>query len=116
MESNVNEMYFTEVGNPPDCSVRLQSEDRKSLSAAADPPSVPAAEALKPEADHAESQSSPIMSGDRGHPCAPQLHTDPTLPPKTPSSVSLAESMQSASHSESSRSTAALHTNRLYKV
>ncbi|XP_040040747.2 SZT2 subunit of KICSTOR complex isoform X2 [Gasterosteus aculeatus] len=89
----------TLLGSEAEAQADSESEDRKSLSAAADPPSVPAAEALKPEADHAESQSSPIMSGDRGHPCAPQLHTDPTLPPKTPSSVSLAESMQSASHS-----------------
>ncbi|KAM8874562.1 KICSTOR complex protein SZT2 isoform 2-T2 [Spinachia spinachia] len=79
----------------------LQSEDRKSLSAAAaaDPPSDPATEALKPEADHTDFQSSPSMSGDRVHPCGPQLHTDATSPPKTSSTVSLAESMQLASQS-----------------
>ncbi|XP_075935279.1 KICSTOR complex protein SZT2 isoform X5 [Anarhichas minor] len=80
-----------------------ESEDKNPLSASADTPSDPAAEALKPEADDAVSQSSASTVGDRGQLCAPQLHTercaDPTSPPKTPSSISLAESMQSASHS-----------------
>ncbi|XP_034386743.1 KICSTOR complex protein SZT2 isoform X2 [Cyclopterus lumpus] len=78
-----------------------ESEDRKCL--AADGPSDPAGDASKPEAAGALSQSSPSMLGDHGQPCAPRLHAercaDPTSPPKTPSSVSLAESMQSASHS-----------------
>ncbi|XP_068449279.1 KICSTOR complex protein SZT2 isoform X2 [Clinocottus analis] len=80
-----------------------ESEDRKFLAAAADGLSDAAAEASRPEADDALSQSSVSMLADRGQPFAPQVHaercTDPTTPPKTPSSVSLAESMQSASHS-----------------
>ncbi|XP_059197167.1 KICSTOR complex protein SZT2 isoform X2 [Centropristis striata] len=83
-----------------------ESEDKKSLSAAAaaDTHCDPAAEvsepvrAVKPEAYDTVSQSSVGTVGDRG-----QLHsercTEPNSPPKTPSSVSLAESMQSASHS-----------------
>ena len=87
-------------------SVHLQSEDKKSISVAADTACDTAAEAsepvraLKPEAEDTVSQSS-VSMGDRG-----LLHTErsseTTSPPKTPSSVSLAESMQSASHSETS--------------
>ncbi|XP_037624889.1 KICSTOR complex protein SZT2 isoform X2 [Sebastes umbrosus] len=86
-----------------------ESEDRKSISNAADAPSDTAAEtnepirAVKLEADDAVSQSSVSMMGDRGQSGTSQLHAErciePTSPPKTPSSVSLAESMQSASHS-----------------
>ncbi|XP_070764616.1 KICSTOR complex protein SZT2 [Enoplosus armatus] len=86
-----------------------ESEDRKSISVAADAPSDATAEASepirasKPEAHDTVAQSSVSMAGDRGHPSTPQLQTErcpePTSPPKTPSSVSLAESMQSASHS-----------------
>nr|XP_046248822.1 KICSTOR complex protein SZT2 isoform X2 [Scatophagus argus] len=86
-----------------------ESEDKKSISIAADTSSDTAAEASepirpsKPEAHDTVSQSSVSLVGDRGQPSTPQLQpercTEPTSPPKTPSSVSLAESMQSASHS-----------------
>nr|XP_033478677.1 KICSTOR complex protein SZT2 isoform X2 [Epinephelus lanceolatus] len=86
-----------------------ESEVKKSITIAADTPSDTAAEASEPvsalrlETDDTVSQSSVSMAGDRGQPRTPQLHTecciDATSPPKTPSSVSLAESMQSASHS-----------------
>ncbi|XP_030582788.1 KICSTOR complex protein SZT2 isoform X3 [Archocentrus centrarchus] len=80
-----------------------ESEDKKPVSVAADALSDTTAEAgdsvkaLKPEADDAVS-----MLGDRGQPGTPQLQTESctesSSPPKTPSSVSLAESVQSASH------------------
>ncbi|KAL6108601.1 szt2 [Pungitius sinensis] len=89
----------TVLGSESEAQADSESEDRMSLSTSADPPSDPAAETLKPEADHMDSQSLPSSSGDQVQPCAPQLQTYPTLPPKTLSSVSLAESMQSASHS-----------------
>lgn len=83
----------------------MQSEDRKPVSVAADAVSDTTADAaesvsaLKPEADDSVS-----MVGDRGQPSTPQLQaescTEASSPPKTPSSVSLAESVQSASHSE----------------
>ncbi|XP_038572782.1 KICSTOR complex protein SZT2-like [Micropterus salmoides] len=86
-----------------------ESEDKTSISVSADASCDTTAEAsepigaLKPEAHDAVSQSSISMVGDRGHPSTSQLQTErcpePTSPPKTPSSVSLAESMQSASHS-----------------
>ncbi|XP_070816665.1 KICSTOR complex protein SZT2 isoform X1 [Chaetodon trifascialis] len=86
-----------------------QSEDKKSVSVAGDAPSDTTADdsepirALKPEAQDTVSQSSFSIGGDRGQPSTPQFQhercTEPTSPPKTPSSVSLAESMQSASHS-----------------
>ncbi|XP_045905666.1 KICSTOR complex protein SZT2 isoform X11 [Micropterus dolomieu] len=86
-----------------------ESEDKTSISVSADASCDTTAEAsepigaLKPEAHDAASQSSISMVGDRGHPSTSQLQTErcpePTSPPKTPSSVSLAESMQSASHS-----------------
>ncbi|TMS20033.1 KICSTOR complex protein SZT2 [Larimichthys crocea] len=86
-----------------------ESEDKKSISAAADTPSDSTAEASeparasRPEAPDNVSQSSFSMAADRGQPGTPQLQperfTEPNSPPKTPSSVSLAESMQSASHS-----------------
>lgn len=91
-------------------SVHLQSEDKKSITVAADAPSDTTAEAsepiraLKPEAHDMVSQSSFSTVGDGGQPSTPQLQPErcpeATSPPKTPSSVSLAESMQSASHSE----------------
>lgn len=83
----------------------MQSEDRKPVSVAADalsdtsPDAGESVAALKPEADDSVS-----MVGDRGQPSTPQLQaescTEASSPPKTPSSVSLAESVQSASHSE----------------
>ncbi|XP_023249147.1 KICSTOR complex protein SZT2 [Seriola lalandi dorsalis] len=86
-----------------------ESQDKRSISAAADAPSDTTADAsepiraLKPEPDNIVYQSSVSMAGDRGQPSTTQLQTDsciePTSPPKTPSSVSLAESVQSASHS-----------------
>ncbi|XP_042078063.1 KICSTOR complex protein SZT2 isoform X8 [Haplochromis burtoni] len=81
-----------------------ESEDRKPASVAADalsdttPDAGESVAALKPEADDSVS-----MVGDRGQPSTPQLQaescTEASSPPKTPSSVSLAESVQSASHS-----------------
>ncbi|XP_041790475.1 KICSTOR complex protein SZT2 isoform X2 [Chelmon rostratus] len=86
-----------------------QSEDKKSISIAADAPSDTSADAsepiraLKPEAHDTVSQSSFSIGGDRGQPSTPLLQpercAESTSPPKTPSSVSLAESVQSASHS-----------------
>ncbi|XP_026179162.1 KICSTOR complex protein SZT2 isoform X4 [Mastacembelus armatus] len=84
-----------------------ESEDKKSVSVTADSPSDTEAtepvRAQKPEQDDAISQSSICTAGGKGQPSTPQLQTDhctePISPPKTPSSVSLAESMQSASHS-----------------
>ncbi|XP_040895618.1 KICSTOR complex protein SZT2 [Toxotes jaculatrix] len=86
-----------------------ESEDKTSISVSADAPSDTAADAsepvttLKPETDDAVDQSSVSTVGDRGQPGNPQPQTDrctePSSPPKTPSSISLAESTQSASHS-----------------
>lgn len=53
----------------------------------------------KPEADDCVSQSSGSMVGYRGQ-TSTDHSTELASPPKTPSSVSLAESTQSASHSE----------------
>ncbi|KAK5869415.1 hypothetical protein PBY51_024133 [Eleginops maclovinus] len=75
-----------------------ESEDRRSISVAAACDTV--AESSEPirESEDSVSQCSISMGAGRG-----QLNTEPcteaTSPPKTPSSVSLAESMQSASHS-----------------
>ncbi|KAK5930291.1 hypothetical protein CgunFtcFv8_026539 [Champsocephalus gunnari] len=75
-----------------------ESEDRRSISVAAACDTV--AESSEPirECEDSVSQCSVSMGAGRGQlqtePC-----TEPTSPPKTPSSVSLAESMQSASHS-----------------
>lgn len=89
-------------------SVQLQGEE-KSISVAADASTEPTElsepiRATKPEAEDTGSQSSISMAGVTT-PGTPQLHTErctePTSPPKTPSSVSLAESMQSATHSKS---------------
>ncbi|KAF7647782.1 hypothetical protein LDENG_00166940 [Lucifuga dentata] len=59
--------------------------------------------AVKLEVEDTASQSSVSMAGDRGQPAAPHLQpercTEPSSPPKTPSAVSLSESMQSVSHS-----------------
>lgn len=86
-----------------------QSEDKKSISVTDTPTDTTAdasgpIRAPNPEADDSVSQSSVSIVGDRGQPSNPQLQTDrytePTSPPKTPSSVSLAESTQSASHSK----------------
>lgn len=83
-------------------TVLLQSEDRRSISVGAACDTV--AESSEPirECEDSVSQCSVSMGAGRGQlqtePC-----TEPTSPPKTPSSVSLAESMQSASHSESIR-------------
>ncbi|CAJ1064685.1 KICSTOR complex protein SZT2 [Xyrichtys novacula] len=85
-----------------------ESEDKKSLSAAADSSSDTTAETseptrvLKPEV---YDNVSPIPTGvsvDKSQPGTTPLQTEPgtepSSPPKTPSSVSLAESMQTASH------------------
>ncbi|XP_047442743.1 KICSTOR complex protein SZT2 isoform X6 [Mugil cephalus] len=81
-----------------------EGEDKKSIFAAAEAlrdtnaDTTEPVRALKPEADDSVS-----MSGDRGQTSTPQPMTEcsrePSSPPKTPSSVSLAESIQSASHS-----------------
>ena len=81
----------------------MQIEDKMSILVARDP----AAETsepisvLKPEAHDAVSQSSVSVMEVRVQPSTSQLqHEEPTSHPKTLSSVSLAESLQSASHSE----------------
>ncbi|XP_067370627.1 KICSTOR complex protein SZT2 isoform X3 [Channa argus] len=86
-----------------------ESEDKKSISVTADTPCDTTLDASGPnralnaEADETVSQSSVSIVGDRGQLGTPQLQTDrstePASPPKTPSSVSLAESTQSTSHS-----------------
>ncbi|XP_069574569.1 KICSTOR complex protein SZT2 [Brachyistius frenatus] len=81
-----------------------ESEDRKSISIAADAASDPTADISEPiKAPKPEADDSITTAGDRSQPGTPQLHTDgcteTNTPPKTPSSVSLAESVQSASHS-----------------
>ncbi|XP_041648166.1 KICSTOR complex protein SZT2 isoform X2 [Cheilinus undulatus] len=86
-----------------------EGEDKKSICATADTPSDTAAETSEPvraqklETYDTVSQSSLSFVVDRGQPGTLQLQTEsttePSSPPKTPSSVSLAESMQSASHS-----------------
>ncbi|XP_053286297.1 KICSTOR complex protein SZT2 isoform X1 [Pleuronectes platessa] len=86
-----------------------ESEDNKSVSVATDNPSDTTADACEPikalnlEEDHTAYQGSVSMVGGRGPPSPPQLQdffcTEQTSPPKMPSGVNLAESMQSASHS-----------------
>uniref|UniRef100_UPI0037E8BDA3 KICSTOR complex protein SZT2 n=1 Tax=Semicossyphus pulcher TaxID=241346 RepID=UPI0037E8BDA3 len=86
-----------------------ESEDKKSISAPTDTASDATTDttepirSLKPEAYDNVSQGSVSMVGERSQASTQQLQTEPgtepTSPPKTPSSVSLAESMQSASHS-----------------
>ncbi|XP_029355137.1 KICSTOR complex protein SZT2 isoform X2 [Echeneis naucrates] len=86
-----------------------ESEDKSSISAAADAPSDTTADASEPvrapkhEADDAVNQKSATILRDCGQPSAPQFQTDcctePTSSPKILPSVSLAESMPLASHS-----------------
>ncbi|XP_074524267.1 KICSTOR complex protein SZT2 isoform X2 [Halichoeres trimaculatus] len=86
-----------------------ESEDKRSIRSAANTLSETAAEtsdpvrALRPEAYDSLSQSSASLVEDKSQPSTLQLQTEPgtesASPPKTPSSVSLAESMQSTSHS-----------------
>ncbi|XP_062252253.1 KICSTOR complex protein SZT2 isoform X5 [Platichthys flesus] len=86
-----------------------ESEDIKTVSVATDNPSDTTADACEPikalnlEEDHTAYQGSVSMVGGRGPPSPPQLQdffcTEQTSPPKMPSGVNLAESMQSASHS-----------------
>ncbi|XP_034562983.1 KICSTOR complex protein SZT2 [Notolabrus celidotus] len=86
-----------------------ENEDKKSIRVSTNTSSETTAEtsepirALKPEAYDNVSQGSSCMVEDKGQPSALQLQTEPgaepASPPKTPSSVSLAESIQSASHS-----------------
>ncbi|KAK2816008.1 hypothetical protein Q5P01_026475 [Channa striata] len=76
-----------------------ESEDKKSISVVADTPSDTTLDAngpnraLNPEADETVrgQLTTPQVQADRS--------TEPSSPPKTPSSVSLAESTQSTSHS-----------------
>uniref|UniRef100_A0A3Q3A3B7 SZT2 subunit of KICSTOR complex n=1 Tax=Kryptolebias marmoratus TaxID=37003 RepID=A0A3Q3A3B7_KRYMA len=85
-------------------STPKKGDSRKSTSHLADVSAEAAAETsepvntTKPEADAPGS-----ATGDRRHPFQLQSEcgTDPNSPPKTASSISLAESMQSASHSGS---------------
>lgn len=84
----------------------MQIEDKMSICVASDTIAEASKQirALKPEAHDAVSQSSVSMMEVRVQPSTTQMqHEEPTSHPKTLSSVSLAESMQSASHSESDR-------------
>ncbi|XP_069378746.1 KICSTOR complex protein SZT2 isoform X8 [Paralichthys olivaceus] len=86
-----------------------ESEVKKTVSVATETPSDTTAEACElirtsnVEEDHPAYQSSVYIVRGRGPPSAPQLQayncTEQTSPAKMPSSVSLAESMQPASHS-----------------
>ncbi|KAM3876225.1 KICSTOR complex protein SZT2 [Diretmus argenteus] len=88
-----------------------EGEEKKSINAAVELGSDPTPEpsellkAIKAEVEDAGSQSSGNMAGDRGQPVTPHHQPsadhclEPTSPPQTPSTVSLAESMQSATHS-----------------
>ncbi|XP_078141687.1 SZT2 subunit of KICSTOR complex [Centroberyx gerrardi] len=93
-----------------------EGEEKKSINVAVDAGNEPTPEpsepvkAIKPEAEDTGSQSSVSTVGDRGQPSTPHLQpgtssgstdhcTEPTSPPKNPSAVSLAESVQSATHS-----------------
>lgn len=80
-------------------SVRLQSDDRKSTSLLVEV----SAEAAADSSEAAEAEASVSVTGDRGQPLQLQSEcgADSHSPPKTASSISLAESVQSASHSES---------------
>ncbi|XP_010780650.1 protein SZT2, partial [Notothenia coriiceps] len=75
-----------------------ESEDRRSITVGAACDTVAGSSEPISECEDSVSQCSVSMGAGRGQlqtePC-----TEPTSPPKTPSSVSLAESMQSASHS-----------------
>ncbi|KAM7388831.1 hypothetical protein PAMP_024978 [Pampus punctatissimus] len=87
-----------------EADTELQDEEKKSITVATNAPADTPAElsepirAMKPEAEDIGSQSSVSMVG-----VTTQLQTErcteTNSPPKTPSSVSLAESMQSATHS-----------------
>ncbi|XP_071387127.1 KICSTOR complex protein SZT2 [Centroberyx affinis] len=93
-----------------------EGEEKKSINVAVDAGNEPTPEpsepvkAVKPEAEDTGSQSSVSTVGDRVQPSTPHLQpgtssgstdhcTEPTSPPKNPSAVSLAESVQSATHS-----------------
>ncbi|XP_075901818.1 KICSTOR complex protein SZT2 [Nelusetta ayraudi] len=83
-----------------------EGEDKRSVSVSDDaPPEVnEPIRGQKPEAHDTVPQMSCSTAGDRGQPSAPHCHLDlspagSSSPPKTPPSVSLVESVQSASHS-----------------
>ncbi|XP_029987667.1 KICSTOR complex protein SZT2 isoform X2 [Sphaeramia orbicularis] len=82
-----------------------EGEEKKPVSVAADAHSDSTADPSEPirggktEADDTVSQSSTGGLGDRAQPATSQPHTESSSPPKTPSSVSLAESMHSNTHS-----------------
>lgn len=86
----------------------MQSENKMSATTAAEAPGDTSPEtgesvrAVKPDADSMNSLSA---DGDKGQanspPLLPERCTEAVSPPKTPVSASLAESTQSASHSES---------------
>ena len=87
-------------------SVHLQSEDKRSICLVAEAPGDAAAEAIEPvRAVKLEEDDTVNVVGGRCPPITLQLQTEcctePSSPPKMASSVSLAESVQSASHSES---------------
>ncbi|KAF7203797.1 KICSTOR complex protein SZT2 isoform X2 [Nothobranchius furzeri] len=79
---------------------QVESDDRKSIRLTADVSGDKPVEVQRPEADDAVS-----TGGDRCHPSPLQLQTqscaEPSSPPHMASSVSLAESVQSTSHSSS---------------
>lgn len=91
----------------------LQRENKDlipSADAAADAlsdTSVETSESVRAAKTDTDPQSSFNTDGDKGQASTPQLLpeqcTEALSPPKTPSSVSLAESTQSASHSESGK-------------
>lgn len=91
-----------------------EGEEKKSVNVAVDagsdmtPEPSETAKAIKPESEDMAFRSSASTVGDRGQPGTPHLQpsagttdhcAEPTSPPKTPSTVSLAESMQSATQS-----------------
>ncbi|XP_068600053.1 KICSTOR complex protein SZT2 [Brachionichthys hirsutus] len=80
----------------------LHSEDKMSTSTNADGPSGTNADAIEPvkQADRdTVSQSPAVTAGGRGLPGSTPLQPDPCTEPASPSSASLAESLQAASHS-----------------
>ncbi|XP_026201911.1 KICSTOR complex protein SZT2 isoform X2 [Anabas testudineus] len=107
--AQVEEVTLGSEGEDVAAEADSESEDKKSISVTADTPSDTTSDAgvpiraSNPEADDCVSQSSGGIVGYRGQPSTPQAQSDrctePTSPPKTPSSISLAESTQSASHS-----------------
>ncbi|KAM3619466.1 uncharacterized protein V6R79_008697 [Siganus canaliculatus] len=103
-EQEAEVMLEGEAEAPAAAEADSGSEDKKSITISAEGSEYTAAETSRPmrtvkcEAQDSVSQSSVSLVGDRNQPGSEQC-TESTSPPKTPSSVSLAESVQSASHS-----------------